>query len=229
MEERKAFNFFRSYYEAANALTDPAERAEYLMAVCAYALDNVEPVLSGVPAALFALTRPTLDASKKKADAGRSGGKQTASKPQANGKQTASEEDKGERIKEEGEGVYPPKSPLGMSKQAYEQAFEAFWDLYPKKRSKGQAKTTWDKLRLSGETIAAIMAKLPKLIASPDWQKESGRFVPYPSTWLNAQGWLDEVSPSAAPSGDKNRAGVTIPANARKNAEWMRRALEEEE
>ena len=26
-----------------------------------------------------------------------------------------------------------------------------------------------------------------------DWQKEGGRFVPYPAKWLNAAGWLDEA------------------------------------
>lgn len=34
---------------------------------------------------------------------------------------------------------------------------------------------------------------------------------------------------TAPPPADRNRDGVTVPSNARKNAEWMRRMLEEEE
>ena len=26
-----------------------------------------------------------------------------------------------------------------------------------------------------------------------DWEKDDGRFIPHPSTWLNAHGWEDEA------------------------------------
>ena len=38
------------------------------MAVCAYALDNVEPTLTGVAASVFTLIRPTLDSGRIKAE-----------------------------------------------------------------------------------------------------------------------------------------------------------------
>ena len=25
-----------------------------------------------------------------------------------------------------------------------------------------------------------------------DWQKAGGKYIPYPATWLRAQGWLDQ-------------------------------------
>ena len=88
---RNGFSFLRSYYEAAQEL--PAEeQAAFFMAVCQYALDGEEPEITGVAAALFKLAKPNIDASNKKADAGKTGGsrKQTVSKTEANCKQTSS-------------------------------------------------------------------------------------------------------------------------------------------
>ena len=91
---RNGFSFLRSYYEAAQEL--PAEdQAAFFMAVCKYALDGEEPEITGVAAALFKLAKPNIDASNKKADAGKVGGsrKQNGSKTEANAKQTASKTD----------------------------------------------------------------------------------------------------------------------------------------
>lgn len=106
--ERGQFTFYRSYYEAVKHL-NKSDRAAVLMAICAYALDEELPSLSGTPAAIFALVKPTLDTSRKKAESGKRGGehetngKQTASKPQANGKQIAREKEKEKEKKKEGE------------------------------------------------------------------------------------------------------------------------------
>ena len=72
--------------------------------------------------------------------------------------------------------------------------FEAFWSLYPKKKSKGDARKAWKQLKPSATTIRAIMAKLQELIGSRDWKRDNGQFIPYPATWLRAEGWNDEVS-----------------------------------
>ncbi len=93
--ERAQFTFYRSYYEAIQNLPK-REQTAVLLAVCAYALDNKEPKLSGMANAIFTLIRPTLDTGRKKALSGKKGGesgKQTASKPQANGKQTVIEKE----------------------------------------------------------------------------------------------------------------------------------------
>lgn len=86
-----------------------------------------------------------------------------------------------------------PHTPQG-EEQVREQDFDKFWALYPKKKSKGQARTAWNKLNPSAETVRAIMEKLPLLIASEDWKKSGGQYIPYPATWINAEGWNDEVA-----------------------------------
>lgn len=97
MEERATFKFFRSFLDAALMLPDKEQRADFLIAVCKYGLDGEEQQIEGVPAALFALARPNLDASRKKSESGSVGGsksqakrKQSASKVQADDKQTSS-------------------------------------------------------------------------------------------------------------------------------------------
>lgn len=87
----------------------------------------------------------------------------------------------------------PPHTPPGAGTREHPDAFEAFWALYPKKKSKGDAKTAWKKLKPSPEVIRAIMDKLPRLIASRDWKRDGGQYIPYPATWLRREGWLDEV------------------------------------
>lgn len=137
--ERGQFTFYRSYYEAVKHL-NKSDRAAVLMAICAYALDEELPSLSGTPAAIFALVKPTLDTSRKKAESGKRGGeheangKQNASKPQANGKQNAREKEKEKENEKEGENeieyeCIPPAPFSGRLQVAFED-----WVAYKKER-----------------------------------------------------------------------------------------------
>ena len=67
--ERSQFTFYRSYFEAVKALPKK-DQAAVLLAVCAYALDSEEPILSGTASAIFRLIRPTLDTGRRKAMGG---------------------------------------------------------------------------------------------------------------------------------------------------------------
>ena len=88
--ERKQFTFYRSFMDGIKRIKDETERCEAYDAIVAYALDGIEPdldELSDTAALAFILSKPNLDASRKKAEAGQKGGE---SKAQANSKQTAS-------------------------------------------------------------------------------------------------------------------------------------------
>lgn len=106
MDERKAFSFYRSYYEAAKDLPTKEDQADFLMAICSYIFDGVDPEIQGVASAMFKLAKPNLDTSVKRANAGQIGGsnnkkqnktkaseKQNESKIEANEKQTASNDE----------------------------------------------------------------------------------------------------------------------------------------
>lgn len=107
MEEdmkRQQFTCYRSYYEALKLLPDEYRLAAY-DAIFAYGLDGEELLLEGISAAAFILIKPTLDSGRKKAKAGKHGGKsndqpesnheanekQNESKPETNVKQAGSE------------------------------------------------------------------------------------------------------------------------------------------
>ena len=67
--------------------------------------------------------------------------------------------------------------------------FETFWLNYPKKKSKATALKAWKtkKPRLDDVLFALSWQK-----ESNDWTKSNGQFIPYPATYINAEGWKDE-------------------------------------
>lgn len=130
-QKRDGFVFYRSYYEAIQNLPEKDRLAVY-EAIFSYALNDEETETVGVPAAVFMLVKPTLDASKRKAASGKAGGeasaransqasgkqteskseakrKQRESKTKANEKQTVSKaeaiKDKGQETRDEGQGM----------------------------------------------------------------------------------------------------------------------------
>lgn len=92
MDERKAFSFYRSYYEAAKDLPTKEDQADFLMAICSYIFDGVEPEIQGLASAMFKLAKPNLDTSVKRANAGQIGGSNNKkqNKTEANKKQNES-------------------------------------------------------------------------------------------------------------------------------------------
>jgi hypothetical protein len=79
-----------------------------------------------------------------------------------------------------------------VSDVVVETPFDTFWREYPKKKSKGQARTAFNKA-LKKTDLNTIMTALRALKETKQWTKNGGEFVPYPATWLNAEGWEDEV------------------------------------
>ena len=96
MEERSTFQFFRSFYDAAKNIPDKEMQADFLMAICEYALNGNEPEGSGIISALFALVKPNLDTSRKRAQAGRKGGEAGNSKHEAENDQEEAPEKQNE-------------------------------------------------------------------------------------------------------------------------------------
>ena len=89
MANRTQFTFYGSFAAALSRIKKKADRADAYDAICNYALYGKEPdyeKISDSVAISFDLIKPTLDASKRKAENGKAGAnrKQTASKPQAN-------------------------------------------------------------------------------------------------------------------------------------------------
>ena len=75
----------------------------------------------------------------------------------------------------------------------HDSTFDKFWERYPKKRAKAQAKKAWSKVRLTRGLFAEIIEALEAQKLTPDWQKNEGQYIPLPATWINGQRWEDEI------------------------------------
>lgn len=94
---RGQFTFYRSYYESLKN-TPPETRLALYDAIGAYALDGTEPELTGIELSIFTLIRPTLDTGRRKAESGKTGGKQgkgTPKQKQSKSKTEANEKQNG--------------------------------------------------------------------------------------------------------------------------------------
>jgi hypothetical protein len=77
-------------------------------------------------------------------------------------------------------------------------AFDAFWLVYPRHQAKKDARKAWDRLCPSPALVQEMLTALAWQIASPEWSKQRGQFVPLPASWLRGERWTDEA-PETAP------------------------------
>lgn len=85
-----------------------------------------------------------------------------------------------------------PASPCPASGTKYSEEFERFWADYPNRQKKGRAYTAWK--RLSRDDRAKAHADVIERKAKHEpWLKDGGRFIPHPSTYINAKSWDDDI------------------------------------
>lgn len=74
-------------------------------------------------------------------------------------------------------------------------SFDEFWNAYPKKKAKEEARKAFLKVDVDAE---ALVAAIEAAKNSDDWRKDSGKYIPYPATWLRGKRWEDEGSTATA-------------------------------
>lgn len=82
--------------------------------------------------------------------------------------------------------------------------FMKFWEKYPKKLKRADTYKAFQKLHVTQELLEKMLYALEIQTNSAEWQKESGRYIPHATTWLNGRRWEDEAPvhpaiPSAQP------------------------------
>ena len=92
--------------------------------------------------------------------------------------------------------------------------FLAFWQTYPKKKKKGDAWKAWKQVRKSLPPAEDLLESVRLHIASWDWRKNGGEFIPLPATYLRSQSWEDEM-----PHAIKVGAGLVCINDSRPRAE----------
>jgi len=81
-------------------------------------------------------------------------------------------------------------------------AFDQFWKIYPKKKSKAAARKSFDKA-IKRATIEVLLSGVSQLVK----ESTDPQFVPYPATWLTNEGWLDESNPKVKVEGSTRIPG----------------------
>ena len=74
-----------------------------------------------------------------------------------------------------------------------DEAFDRFWDAYPRKVAKPDARKKFDKINPDEELLQTMLESIEKWSRSDQWTKDGGQFIPYPATWLNQRRWEDSV------------------------------------
>ena len=80
-----------------------------------------------------------------------------------------------------------------VQKPDWESKFEQFWKLYPRKQNKKKVQLWFKNKQPNDALFDTIIKKLKNFIDTVDWQKENGKYIPMPTTWLNGERWNDEI------------------------------------
>lgn len=184
--ERKQFTFYRSYYEGMVRFPE-SEWLGYLLAVIRFGLDGIEPEgLTEVQAGMFQFVRPSLDSSRRKAEAGSLGGSHKASKD------SESKRKEKDKVKDK----LKTKANCG-------EGFLRFWERYPVKLGQEEAQAQWEGVC---EDQESILSGLENWIRSESWKRENGRFIPKPEKWLRER-WWEQSPKQTVPMGASGRLG----------------------
>jgi hypothetical protein len=70
--------------------------------------------------------------------------------------------------------------------------FMRFWNAYPKRVAKKDARRAWAQLEPSAADVDAMERAIAWQITQPSWTKDGGQFIPFPASWLRAERWQDE-------------------------------------
>ena len=144
---------------------------------------------------------------KKRSEAGKKGGIASGnrrSKKKANVKQTLS---KAQAKPKQNEAITEQnrteQNRTREDKHSYPENFEKFWSAYPNKKGKKNALLAFAKAtdKPDIEQLVSIIGKQKK---TDSWIKENGKFIPHPTTWLNAGSWDDETQQQDQPAWKRN-------------------------
>jgi ribosomal protein L7/L12 len=177
---RKAFNFYRSYFDVANELPDQ-DRLAFYDALISYQFTGVKPNLKGMALFAFLSQKHSIEsqvvgymARLNRSDINKSNENISFESLDiigaAGGAAGGAAQEK-EKEKEKEENI----------------DFFVFWNMYDKKADKAVCIKKWEKLSLKEKK--QILLHVPKYVkATPDI-----KFRKNPSTYLNQKTWLDEI------------------------------------
>lgn len=72
-------------------------------------------------------------------------------------------------------------------------SFAQFYQAYPKKTAKPAAEKAFTAVKANGH-LTNILKDIARRKLGDDWQKENGKYIPNPATYLQQRRWEDEVA-----------------------------------
>ena len=166
---RKAFNFYRSYFDVFKQLNDK-DKLLFITALLEKQFDGKEPNLIGMANFAYLSQKHSIDAQVL--------GFETKTNikltPTQGGGQGG------------GVGASVQEKEKEKEKEEEKISFDFFWQAYPRKEGKPKAKEKWDKL--SKEVQETILKTLPDFLNGKEV-----KFVPMPVTYFNNKRWDDEL------------------------------------
>lgn len=211
--------FLGAFTVAALDAAPDAEAAWLIHALCAWILrDELPAKVPAKFASTWAVVRAeseTIHAAKKRdADNGRNGGrppkkpKETQTNPtetQTNPTETKNKIEI-EKEKEKTRAIArDARETVPESLAEEEAAWTAFWNAYPRRTNREQARRAWHDLfgtlPPKPETLSAILAAVQRGRASDQWREDGGRYIPSAEKWLRNRSWEvhDDALPPPAP------------------------------
>lgn len=71
------------------------------------------------------------------------------------------------------------------------QDFDRFWQLYPKKVAKADARKAWKQTESIRPDLETIIKAIQAACKTEQWMRGGGQFIPYPATWIRGERWDD--------------------------------------
>lgn len=174
---RKAFNFFRSYYDVANELSDK-DRLAFYDALLLKQFENKNTDLKGMANFAYVSQNHSIESQLKGYyDKTKDEKFNPKLPPSVGGTLPPSVQEKEEEEVQEKEEV-----------QQVKLSFDLFWNLYPKRIARTRCEPKWNKLTLEQQN--KIISTLPNFIKYKPFESYTH---PNPETYLNQERWNDEI------------------------------------
>ena len=70
-------------------------------------------------------------------------------------------------------------------------SFDDFWRVYPRRVARKDAMKAW--ARIKAAEYPKILGAVVRARCTDQWQRDDGRFIPYPASYLRGERWTDEL------------------------------------
>lgn len=214
-EKRDGFIFYRSFFESVQTL-NKRDQTAVILAICDYALNGVEPSLSGAALSVWILIKPVMDANYRRYKCGKKGGRpKTEPKPNDNQSKTKSEPNDNQTVTESKPNI----------RQEIKDKRQEIKDNRQEMPAGLPSLSEIETFCLENQGTSAQAAAFYAQYSRAGWRADGKPIENWKGLLMNylRSGGGKEITCAASTT------TARVPSNARKNTEWMRRILESNE